>query len=137
MGESGVTGVQEAGVQEFRSSGVQEFRSQESGVRSQESGVRSHVHRVRMALNLDKGKIAAAYKSKVCSFHSELLTPELLLPEIASFWIESPKLGITLGVEMAQSRKHNAWNEVMGLVLLGAGTVLFLALISYTPKDVP
>jgi DNA segregation ATPase FtsK/SpoIIIE, S-DNA-T family len=57
--------------------------------------------------------------------------------EIASFWIESPKLGITLGVEMAQPRKHNAWNEVMGLVLLGAGTVLFLALISYTPKDVP
>jgi S-DNA-T family DNA segregation ATPase FtsK/SpoIIIE len=38
---------------------------------------------------------------------------------------------------MARSRKHNAWNEVMGLVLLGAGTVLFLALISYTPKDVP
>jgi DNA segregation ATPase FtsK/SpoIIIE, S-DNA-T family len=38
---------------------------------------------------------------------------------------------------MAQSRKHNAWNEVMGLVLLGVGTVLFLALISYTPKDVP
>jgi S-DNA-T family DNA segregation ATPase FtsK/SpoIIIE len=38
---------------------------------------------------------------------------------------------------MAQSRKHNAWNEVMGLVLLGIGTVLFLALISYTPKDVP
>jgi S-DNA-T family DNA segregation ATPase FtsK/SpoIIIE len=38
---------------------------------------------------------------------------------------------------MAQSQKHNAWNEVMGLVLLGAGTVLFLALISYTPKDVP
>src|SRR5215472_58803 len=90
-----------------------------------------------MALNFHKGKIAAAYKSKVCSFHSELLTPEPLLPEIASFWIESPKLGITLGVEMAQSRKHNAWNEVMGLVLLGAGTVLFLALISYTPKDVP
>src|ERR1700692_2909826 len=38
---------------------------------------------------------------------------------------------------MPQSRKHNAWNEVMGLVLLGVGTVLFLALISYTPKDVP
>jgi S-DNA-T family DNA segregation ATPase FtsK/SpoIIIE len=38
---------------------------------------------------------------------------------------------------MAQSQKHNAWNEVMGLVLLGVGTVLFLALISYTPKDVP
>jgi DNA segregation ATPase FtsK/SpoIIIE, S-DNA-T family len=38
---------------------------------------------------------------------------------------------------MPQSRKHNAWNEVMGLVLLGVGTVLFLALISYSPKDVP
>jgi S-DNA-T family DNA segregation ATPase FtsK/SpoIIIE len=39
--------------------------------------------------------------------------------------------------DMAQSRKHNAWNEVMGLVLIGVGTILFLALISYTPKDVP
>ena len=39
--------------------------------------------------------------------------------------------------EMAQSRKHNAWNEVMGLILIGVGTILFLALISYTPKDVP
>jgi DNA segregation ATPase FtsK/SpoIIIE, S-DNA-T family len=38
---------------------------------------------------------------------------------------------------MPQSRKHNAWNEVMGLTLLGVGAVLFLALISYTPKDVP
>jgi DNA segregation ATPase FtsK/SpoIIIE, S-DNA-T family len=38
---------------------------------------------------------------------------------------------------MAQSRKHNAWNEVIGLVLIGVGTILFLALTSYTPKDVP
>jgi DNA segregation ATPase FtsK/SpoIIIE, S-DNA-T family len=38
---------------------------------------------------------------------------------------------------MPQPRKHNAWSEVMGLVLLGVGTVLFLALISYTPRDVP
>ena len=38
---------------------------------------------------------------------------------------------------MGQSRKHNAWNEVIGLILIGMGTVLFLALISYTPKDVP
>jgi DNA segregation ATPase FtsK/SpoIIIE, S-DNA-T family len=38
---------------------------------------------------------------------------------------------------MAQSRKHNGWNEVLGLILLGIGTVLFLALISYTPKDIP
>ncbi|MBV9489677.1 MAG: DNA translocase FtsK [Verrucomicrobia bacterium] len=38
---------------------------------------------------------------------------------------------------MAPSRKHNAWNEVLGLTFLGIGTVLFLALISYSPKDVP
>jgi S-DNA-T family DNA segregation ATPase FtsK/SpoIIIE len=30
-----------------------------------------------------------------------------------------------------------AWNEVIGLVLLGAGTLLFLALVSYSPDDVP
>jgi DNA segregation ATPase FtsK/SpoIIIE, S-DNA-T family len=51
--------------------------------------------------------------------------------------IERPARGTTLGADMPQSRKHNAWNEVMGLVLLGVGTVLFLALISYTPRDVP
>jgi S-DNA-T family DNA segregation ATPase FtsK/SpoIIIE len=51
--------------------------------------------------------------------------------------IERPPRGTTLGADMPQSRKHNAWNEVMGLVLLGVGTVLFLALISYTPRDVP
>ena len=55
----------------------------------------------------------------------------------ARFCIESPELRTTLGAVMGQSRKHNAWNEVIGLILLGAGTVLFLALISYTPKDVP
>jgi S-DNA-T family DNA segregation ATPase FtsK/SpoIIIE len=30
-----------------------------------------------------------------------------------------------------------AWGEVLGLILLGAGTLLFLALVSYTPSDVP
>jgi len=30
-----------------------------------------------------------------------------------------------------------AWNEVIGLALLGAGTLLFLALVSYSPADVP
>ncbi|MBV9998183.1 MAG: DNA translocase FtsK [Verrucomicrobia bacterium] len=38
---------------------------------------------------------------------------------------------------MAQPWKHNGWNEVLGLIFLGFGTVLFLALISYTPKDIP
>jgi S-DNA-T family DNA segregation ATPase FtsK/SpoIIIE len=38
---------------------------------------------------------------------------------------------------VARSVKSNAWNEVFALILLGAGTLLFLALISYTPRDVP
>ena len=38
---------------------------------------------------------------------------------------------------MARPVKSNAWNEVFALILLGVGTLLFLALISYTPKDVP
>src|SRR5260370_28169943 len=33
--------------------------------------------------------------------------------------------------------KNSAWNEVFALILLFVGTLLFLALISYTPKDVP
>ena len=32
---------------------------------------------------------------------------------------------------------NKAWSEVLGLVLLGAGTLLFLALVSYSPADVP
>ena len=38
---------------------------------------------------------------------------------------------------MARTDKRSAWNEVFALILLGVGTLLFLALISYTPKDVP
>ncbi|PYL20908.1 MAG: hypothetical protein DMF41_04395 [Verrucomicrobia bacterium] len=38
---------------------------------------------------------------------------------------------------MARIDRHSAWNEVFALVLLFVGTLLFLALISYTPKDVP
>src|SRR5436853_4464513 len=33
--------------------------------------------------------------------------------------------------------KNSVWNEVFALILLFVGTLLFLALISYTPKDVP
>jgi DNA segregation ATPase FtsK/SpoIIIE, S-DNA-T family len=33
--------------------------------------------------------------------------------------------------------KLSAWNEVFALVLLFSGTLLFFALISYTPKDIP
>ncbi|HET9419241.1 MAG TPA: DNA translocase FtsK 4TM domain-containing protein [Chthoniobacterales bacterium] len=38
---------------------------------------------------------------------------------------------------MARPLKNSAWNEVFALVLLFLGTLLFLALISYTPKDLP
>jgi S-DNA-T family DNA segregation ATPase FtsK/SpoIIIE len=38
---------------------------------------------------------------------------------------------------VARTDRHNAWNEDFALVLLFSGTLLFFALISYTPKDVP
>jgi len=38
---------------------------------------------------------------------------------------------------VARTTKNTAWNEVFALVLLGVGTLLFLALISYNPKDLP
>ena len=38
---------------------------------------------------------------------------------------------------MARTFKNTAWNEVFALLLLGIGTLLFLALISYAPRDLP
>src|ERR1700749_4867752 len=38
---------------------------------------------------------------------------------------------------VARTDRHSAWNEVFALVLLFLGTLLFFALISYTPKDIP
>jgi S-DNA-T family DNA segregation ATPase FtsK/SpoIIIE len=38
---------------------------------------------------------------------------------------------------VGRTERLSAWNEVFGLVLLFAGTLLFFALISYTPKDIP
>ena len=38
---------------------------------------------------------------------------------------------------MSRSSKNSAWNEVVAIFLLGVGTLLFLALISYNPKDLP
>ena len=38
---------------------------------------------------------------------------------------------------MARPEKNSAWNEVVALTLLGSGTLLFLALISYSPRDLP
>src|SRR5438105_8567585 len=38
---------------------------------------------------------------------------------------------------VSRSTKNSAWNEVVAVILLGVGTLLFLALISYNPKDLP
>ena len=38
---------------------------------------------------------------------------------------------------MAKRSQNHAWNEVYALLLLGTGTLLFLALISYVPKEIP
>ena len=38
---------------------------------------------------------------------------------------------------MGRTDRLSVWNEVFALVLLFAGTLLFFALISYTPKDIP
>jgi S-DNA-T family DNA segregation ATPase FtsK/SpoIIIE len=45
--------------------------------------------------------------------------------------------GALLSSAVARTVRNNAWNEVFALILLGVGTLLFLALISYTPRDVP
>ena len=37
----------------------------------------------------------------------------------------------------AQAQPAHSIHEILSLVLLGTGTLLFLALISYTPTDVP
>jgi len=38
---------------------------------------------------------------------------------------------------VARSAKNSAWNEVFAIILLLAGTLLFFALISYSPRDLP
>src|SRR5712664_3258323 len=38
---------------------------------------------------------------------------------------------------VGRTDKQSAWSEVFALILLFVGTLLFFALISYTPKDVP
>ena len=38
---------------------------------------------------------------------------------------------------MSREQENRTLDEVLGLILLGIGTLLFLALISYTPKDLP
>src|SRR4051794_19241476 len=42
-----------------------------------------------------------------------------------------------LSPAVGRTKRLSAWNEVFALVLLFAGTLLFFALISYTPNDIP
>jgi len=52
--------------------------------------------------------------------------------------IETPNDAATVRpMARAQAQPTYSYHEVISLVLLGAGTLLFLALISYTPTDVP
>src|SRR5438132_2562222 len=54
----------------------------------------------------------------------------------AGYCIERRAGGFTIGT-VARSAKNNAWNEVFAIILLFAGTLLFFALISYSPRDLP
>jgi S-DNA-T family DNA segregation ATPase FtsK/SpoIIIE len=50
----------------------------------------------------------------------------------------SPKTRMaTSKTSLARIREHHIYNEVVALVLLGIGTLLFLSLVSYSPNDVP
>src|SRR5438128_5421062 len=52
------------------------------------------------------------------------------------YCIERRAGGFTIGT-VARSAKNSAWNEVFAIILLFAGTLLFFALISYSPRDLP
>src|SRR5207245_7092218 len=52
------------------------------------------------------------------------------------YCIERRAGGFTIG-KVARSAKNSAWNEVFAIILLFAGTLLFFALISYSPRDLP
>ena len=47
------------------------------------------------------------------------------------------RLQALLSAAVGRTERLSAWNEVFALVLLFAGTLLFFALISYTPNDIP
>jgi len=42
-----------------------------------------------------------------------------------------------LARRIKEESSSKPWGEVLGLILLGLGTLLFLALVSYSPADVP
>ena len=40
-------------------------------------------------------------------------------------------------VGMSHARRRHSWNEVIGVLLVGGGLLLLLALLSFEPRDVP
>src|SRR5206468_8300510 len=54
----------------------------------------------------------------------------------AGYCIERSAGGFTIAT-VARSAKNSAWNEVFAIILLLTGTLLFFALISFSPRDLP
>jgi S-DNA-T family DNA segregation ATPase FtsK/SpoIIIE len=54
-----------------------------------------------------------------------------------SDWLKQPAVRLLSTSRMARSDQNRMLDEVLGLILLGTGTLLFLALISYNPRDLP
>src|SRR5205809_89513 len=85
------------------------------------------------------------------SYQSLVLGARMKAPELYGVWLNAIRSCRTspattrlkdAGIELlsdavARTDKQSAWSEVFALILLFVGTLLFFALISYTPKDVP
>ncbi len=85
------------------------------------------------------------------SYQSLVLGARMKAPELYGVWLNAIRSCRTsaattrlkdAGMELlsdavARTDKQSPWSEVFALILLFVGTLLFFALISYTPKDVP
>src|SRR5436190_14768444 len=85
------------------------------------------------------------------SYQSLVLGARMKAPELYGVWLNAIRSCRTsaattrlkdAGMELlsdavVRTDKQSPWSEVFALILLFVGTLLFFALISYTPKDVP
>src|SRR6266581_8443192 len=85
------------------------------------------------------------------SYQSLVVGARMKAPELYGVWLNAIRSCRTsaattrlkdAGMELlsdavARTDKQSPWSEVFALILLFVGTLLFFALISYTPKDVP
>src|SRR6266567_5953071 len=85
------------------------------------------------------------------SYQSLVVGARMKAPELYGVWLNAIRSCRTsaattrlkaavrglLSDAVARTDKQSAWSEVFALILLFVGTLLFFALISYTPKDVP